>query len=208
MPTPFRGENHEPDLSFIEAAARAIAPVLRPGNLVLLESTSPVGATEQMAAWLAEARPDLTFPQSAGEASDIRVAYCPERVLPGRVMQELIHNDRVIGGMTPRCSRAAVALYRIFVAGEYGADKRDVVLGRLGQAGFSLIAEPETTAVRLKGCRQARRKGVVGRDSQRFVERLVGLQEARHVGFHDGLLHGQRRIMKLVGSRARHKAGG
>lgn len=118
VPTPFRGEDHEPDLSYIEAAIRAIAPVLRPGNLIVLESTSPVGATEQMAAWLAEARPDLTFPQAAGEASDVRVAYCPERVLPGKVMQELIHNDRVIGGMTPRCSQAAVALYRTFVDGD------------------------------------------------------------------------------------------
>ncbi len=118
VPTPFRGNDHEPDLSYIEAAARAIAPVLSPGNLVVLESTSPVGATEQLAGWLAEARPDLSFPQAAGDASDIRIAYCPERVLPGKVMQELIHNDRVIGGMTPRCSDAAVALYKLFVEGD------------------------------------------------------------------------------------------
>ncbi|WP_225205322.1 UDP-N-acetyl-D-mannosamine dehydrogenase [Novosphingobium huizhouense] len=117
VPTPFRGD-HEPDLSYIEAAARAIAPVLRAGNLVVLESTSPVGATEQMAAWLAEARPDLTFPQSDGEGSDIRIAYCPERVLPGHVLRELVENDRVIGGMTPRCSSAACALYSTFVMGE------------------------------------------------------------------------------------------
>ncbi|MCX7559711.1 UDP-N-acetyl-D-mannosamine dehydrogenase [Sulfitobacter sp. F26204] len=118
VPTPFKGEKHEPDLRFIEAAARAIAPVLEPGNLVILESTSPVGATEAMAAWLAEARPDLSFPQDAGEASDIRIAHCPERVLPGKVMQELIHNDRVIGGMTPACSERAVTLYKTFVTGE------------------------------------------------------------------------------------------
>lgn len=118
VPTPFKGDNHEPDLSFIEAAARAIAPVLEPGNLVVLESTCPVGATEQMAAWLAEARPDLTFPQTHGRQSDIRVAHCPERVLPGKVMQELIQNDRVIGGMTPLCSTMAAALYKIFVRGE------------------------------------------------------------------------------------------
>ncbi len=117
VPTPFKGD-HEPDLSYIEAAARAIAPVLEAGNLVVLESTSPVGATEQLAAWLAEARPDLTFPQTAGEASDIRVAYCPERVLPGHVLRELVDNDRVIGGMTPRCSQAACALYGTFVQGE------------------------------------------------------------------------------------------
>lgn len=118
VPTPFKGENHDPDLSFIEAAARAIAPVLEAGNLVILESTSPVGATEAMAGWLAEARPDLSFPQDAGEASDIRVAHCPERVLPGKVMRELITNDRVIGGMTPACSEAAASLYRAFVTGE------------------------------------------------------------------------------------------
>jgi UDP-N-acetyl-D-mannosaminuronic acid dehydrogenase len=118
VPTPFKGENHDPDLGFIEAAARAIAPVLEPGNLVILESTSPVGATEAMAGWLAEARPDLSFPQTAGEASDIRVAHCPERVLPGKVMQELITNDRVIGGITPACSEAAAQLYRTFVTGD------------------------------------------------------------------------------------------
>ncbi|WP_257558112.1 UDP-N-acetyl-D-mannosamine dehydrogenase [Sphingobium sp. CFD-2] len=118
VPTPFQGDDHTPDLTYIQSAARAIAPVLSSGNLVVLESTSPVGATELLAAWLAEARPDLTFPQSAGESSDIRVAHCPERVLPGKVMQELIHNDRVIGGMTRKCSDAAVALYKIFVDGE------------------------------------------------------------------------------------------
>jgi UDP-N-acetyl-D-mannosaminuronic acid dehydrogenase len=118
VPTPFKGENHDPDLGYIEAACRSIAPVLCAGNLVVLESTSPVGATEAMAGWLAAARPDLTFPQGAREASDIRIAHCPERVLPGKVMQELITNDRVIGGMTPRCSAEAVALYKSFVSGE------------------------------------------------------------------------------------------
>lgn len=118
VPTPFKGDNHEPDLSYIEAASRAIAPVLKKGDLVILESTSPVGATETMAEWLASARPDLTFPQTAGELSDIRIAHCPERVLPGKVMQELITNDRIIGGMTKRCSELAADLYRTFVTGE------------------------------------------------------------------------------------------
>ena len=77
-----------------------------------------MGATEQMAAWMAESRPDLTFPQSHGEDSDIRVAHCPERVLPGQVLRELVQNDRVIGGMTPKCSAAAAALYKLFVKGE------------------------------------------------------------------------------------------
>lgn len=118
VPTPFKGDNHEPDLSYIEAASKAIAPVLQKGNLVILESTSPVGATEQMAEWLAEARPDLTFPQTHGESSDIRIAHCPERVLPGHVLRELVQNDRVVGGMTAKCSEQACALYKTFVEGE------------------------------------------------------------------------------------------
>lgn len=118
VPTPFKGDNHDPDLSYIEAASKAIAPVLKQGDLVILESTSPVGATEQMAAWLAEARPDLSFPQTHGEESDIRIAHCPERVLPGHVLRELVQNDRVVGGMTAKCSAAACALYKTFVEGE------------------------------------------------------------------------------------------
>ncbi|MUT69303.1 UDP-N-acetyl-D-mannosamine dehydrogenase [Stutzerimonas frequens] len=117
VPTPFKGD-HEPDLSYIESASKAIAPVLKKGDLVILESTSPVGATEQMAEWMAEARPDLTFPQTHGEESDIRVAHCPERVLPGHVLRELVQNDRVIGGMTLKCSEKAAALYKTFVEGE------------------------------------------------------------------------------------------
>ena len=117
VPTPFK-EVHKPDVSYIEAAAKSIAPVLKKGDVVILESTSPVGTTEKMAEWLAAARPDLSFPQHAGEQSDIRVAHCPERVLPGQVMRELVENDRVIGGMTPKCSEAAVELYRVFVRGE------------------------------------------------------------------------------------------
>ncbi len=122
VPTPFFSNkeqgDHQPDLSYIEAASNAIAPVLQKGNLVILESTSPVGATEQMAAWLSEARPDLTFPQTHGNDADIRIAHCPERVLPGHVMRELVENDRVIGGMSPTCSEAAVRLYKTFVRGE------------------------------------------------------------------------------------------
>ena len=117
VPTPFK-ENHQPDLSYVEAASCAIAPVLKKGDLVILESTSPVGTTEKMAHWLATARPDLTFPQTHDEQSDIRIAYCPERVLPGHVLHELIHNDRIMGGMTPRCSALAVQLYQLFVEGE------------------------------------------------------------------------------------------
>ncbi|MFH4468706.1 UDP-N-acetyl-D-mannosamine dehydrogenase [Vibrio diabolicus] len=122
VPTPFlpckEGEVPAPDLSYIEAASKAIAPVLKKGDLVILESTSPVGATEQMAAWLAEARDDLTFPQTHGEQADVNIAHCPERVLPGHVVRELVENDRVIGGMSTRCSERSVELYRIFVQGE------------------------------------------------------------------------------------------
>jgi UDP-N-acetyl-D-mannosaminuronic acid dehydrogenase len=122
VPTPFKpcefGDIPQPDLSYIESAAKAIAPILKKGDLVILESTSPVGATEQMAAWLADARQDLSFPQVAGELADINVAHCPERVLPGKVVTELVQNDRVIGGMSKRCSERSVELYKTFVMGE------------------------------------------------------------------------------------------
>jgi UDP-N-acetyl-D-mannosaminuronic acid dehydrogenase len=121
VPTPFKDGPtgpHHPDMEYIESASKSVAAVLKSGDLVILESTSPVGATEQMAAWLAEARPDLTFPQTHGEDSDIRIAHCPERVLPGQVLRELVQNDRVIGGMTPKCSEAATRLYKTFVQGE------------------------------------------------------------------------------------------
>ncbi|WP_349921791.1 UDP-N-acetyl-D-mannosamine dehydrogenase [Aeromonas veronii] len=117
VPTPFQGENKEPDLSFIQQAAISLAPCLKPGNLVILESTSPVGTTEKMANWLSEARPDLTFPHTAkaGVCSDVKVAYCPERVLPGHVVRELVDNDRIIGGLDTASTEAAMVFYRLFV---------------------------------------------------------------------------------------------
>jgi UDP-N-acetyl-D-mannosaminuronic acid dehydrogenase len=118
VPTPFKGEDHEPNLDYIEAATRSLAKVLKKGDLVILESTSPVGTTEKMSAWLAEERPDLTFPHQVGEESDIRVAHCPERILPGQMIRELVENDRVIGGITPKCTQAAKELYQTFVKGE------------------------------------------------------------------------------------------
>lgn len=117
VPTPFK-EGYEPDLSYIRAAAKMIAPVLKTGDLVILESTSPIGATEQLAEWLAEARTDLSFPQQAGEEADVQVAHCPERVLPGHVVRELVENDRIIGGMTARASEMAVAMYKKVVQGD------------------------------------------------------------------------------------------
>lgn len=136
VPTPFK-DQHAPDLKYIKAACCSIAPVLRPGNLVILESTSPVGATEKLSEWLAAARPDLSFPQNCGEASDIRIAYCPERVLPGKVLHELIENDRVIGGMTDKCSHAAVALYKTFVNGEcFATNTRTAEMCKLTENSF------------------------------------------------------------------------
>lgn len=117
VPTPFK-DGHLPDLSFVQNAAESIAPFLKKGGLVVLESTSPVGTTEIIAERLSFLRPDLTFPQICGVDSDIRIAYCPERVLPGKILYELVHNDRIIGGITPRCSEAAKQLYKTFVEGE------------------------------------------------------------------------------------------
>ncbi|WP_137898073.1 UDP-N-acetyl-D-mannosamine dehydrogenase [Sphingomonas sp. 2SG] len=116
VPTPF-GEDHAPDIAYVLQAATTIASVLKPGDAIILESTSPVGTTERVRDLLAELRPDLRVPGRAGEAADIAIAYCPERVLPGRILVELIDNDRVIGGITPRCARKALTFYRRFVRG-------------------------------------------------------------------------------------------
>lgn len=116
VPTPFK-DDHKPDLSYIETATKAMAPVLEKGNIVILESTSPVGTTEKMAKWLAEARPDLTIPTKSNSEGDIFIAHCPERVLPGNVLYELVHNDRVIGGINEISSLKAKSVYEIFVQG-------------------------------------------------------------------------------------------
>ena len=94
VPTPFK-DNHQPDLSYVESAAKTIAPHLKAGDLVILESTSPVGTTEKLTDWLTAERPDLSFPSQKGEHSDIRVAHCPERVLPGKILDEVVNNARV-----------------------------------------------------------------------------------------------------------------
>lgn len=119
VPTPVgHDDNHLPDVSYVQSAGRAIAPVLKKGDLVILESTSPVGTTSMLAQLMSELRPDLSFPHQSGEDSDIRLAYCPERIIPGRMLQELVENDRIIGGMTPACARRAAALYKRFVKGD------------------------------------------------------------------------------------------
>lgn len=136
VPTPFT-DGHKPDLRYIEVAARSLAPVLSKGNLVILESTSPVGTTEKLAEWLAAWRPDLTFPQQAGEEADIQIAYCPERVLPGRVVHELVANDRVIGGMTRAAVTSAIELYKVFVEGALVAtDARTAEMCKLTENSF------------------------------------------------------------------------
>ena len=116
VPTPF-SDDHVPDISYVLSAARSIAPVLKSGDLVILESTSPVGTTEQVRDLLADLRPDLHMPGRNGRECDVAIAYCPERVLPGRILVELIDNDRCIGGITPRCARKAMSFYRRFVRG-------------------------------------------------------------------------------------------
>lgn len=117
VPTPFK-DGHKPDVSYIKAAANSIAPVLEKGNLVILESTSPVGTTEELSVWLAEMRPDLKFPHQEGDDADIQIAYCPERVLPGKILKELVANDRVIGGLSAHSTEKAIALYKTFVKGK------------------------------------------------------------------------------------------
>jgi UDP-N-acetyl-D-mannosaminuronic acid dehydrogenase len=121
VPTPF-DKAHAPDVSYVLAAGRAAAPVLKAGDVVILESTSPVGTTEQLRDLIAELRPDLKVPGGnqgglSRETPDIAIAYCPERVLPGRILEELTNNDRSIGGITPRCARKALAFYKRFVRG-------------------------------------------------------------------------------------------
>ncbi len=117
VPTPLTA-SREPDVTYVQQAARSIAPVLERGNLIIIESTVPVGTTERIAAMLARLRKDLVFPDGSGGKADVSIAYCPERVLPGRILTELVHNDRCIGGLTPACARHACRLYDIFLQGQ------------------------------------------------------------------------------------------
>jgi len=118
VPTPL-SDDKKPVLDYVYAASRSIAPHLKRGDLVILESTSPVGTTEAIAKVLEEARPDLIIPVAGGdEDADIAIAYCPERVLPGRILRELVENDRCVGGLTPACAAKARSFYEQFVRGE------------------------------------------------------------------------------------------
>ena len=117
VPTPFR-EGHQPDLTYVERATRSIAKVLTGGEVVILESTVPPGTTRLMSAWIAEERPDLRLPHEHPDDADVFVAHCPERVLPGKILIELVTNDRLVGGLTTRCAERAARLYRRFVRGK------------------------------------------------------------------------------------------
>jgi UDP-N-acetyl-D-mannosaminuronic acid dehydrogenase len=137
VPTPFK-DGHKPDLSFIQKAAKAIAPVLEKGNLVILESTSPVGTTEKLSKWLQELRPDLYFPGQTSQEPNVYVAHCPERVLPGRVLEELVSNDRIIGGMSFKCAEKAIELYKVFVRGDcISTNARTAEMAKLTENSFS-----------------------------------------------------------------------
>ena len=116
VPTPI-DKDKRPDLRSVMAAVDSISGVLRPGNLVILESTSPIGTTEEIARKIVDNRSDLKIGSSEGSKAEISVAYCPERVLPGRILSELVNNDRCIGGITPQCARRAQRFYKTFVRG-------------------------------------------------------------------------------------------
>ena len=117
VPTPFN-EDHTADLSYIRSAVESLAPRLRGGEIVILESTSPPGTTQLMSEWIAELRPDLHLPHNTDAVPDVYVAHCPERVLPGRIMIEMLTNDRVVGGVTRKCAEVAASIYRVFCQGE------------------------------------------------------------------------------------------
>ncbi|NVK74110.1 MAG: UDP-N-acetyl-D-mannosamine dehydrogenase [Oceanospirillaceae bacterium] len=136
VPTPFK-EDKKPDLSYVEQATRSISKVLKKGDLVILESTSPVGTTDKMANWLSEERPDLKVPSSNSSISDIFLAHCPERVLPGHVLRELVENDRIIGGINQTSSQMAVDFYKTFVNGGcYITDAKTAEMAKLTENTF------------------------------------------------------------------------
>ena len=136
VPTPFDA-NHAPDISYVLEAAANIAAVLKTGDTVIIESTSPVGTTDKVRELIAGLRPDLKVPGNGCATPDISIAYCPERVLPGKILEELINNDRSIGGVTPRCARKALTFYKRFVRGEcVTTDARSAEMTKLVENAF------------------------------------------------------------------------
>jgi UDP-N-acetyl-D-mannosaminuronic acid dehydrogenase len=136
VPTPF-DENHAPDISYVLTAAANIAAVLKSGDTIILESTSPVGTTDQVRDLIGQLRSDLKIPGITNQTPDISIAYCPERVLPGRILEELTNNDRSIGGITPRCARKALTFYKRFVRGEcIVTDARSAEMTKLVENAF------------------------------------------------------------------------
>jgi len=136
VPTPF-AEDHQADLTYVRAAAEAVAPVLKGGEVVILESTSPPGTTRQLSSWLAHLRPNLKFPTDGLGRPDVFVAHCPERVLPGRIMIEMVTNDRVVGGLTSECAERAADVYRTFCQGEIAlTDADSAELAKLAENAF------------------------------------------------------------------------
>ncbi len=117
VPTPFKN-GKKPDLKYVKAAVKSLAPVLKKGDLVVIESTCPVGTTDRVSFWMSNDRPELSFPHNKDGPCDINVAHSPERVLPGRAMIELVSNDRVVGGVSEACGIRTQTLYRIAVKGE------------------------------------------------------------------------------------------
>jgi UDP-N-acetyl-D-mannosaminuronic acid dehydrogenase len=136
VPTPF-DDNHAPDISYVLDAAKSIATVLKQGDTIILESTSPVGTTDRVRDMIAKLRPDLKVPGIGSNTPDISIAYCPERVLPGRILEELTNNDRSIGGVTARCARKALTFYKRFVRGEcVVTDARSAEMTKLVENAF------------------------------------------------------------------------
>ena len=117
VPTPLNDNDKSPDLTFIKSAADLISPVISRGNLIILESTSPVGTTKLLATWMYQKRPELNFPGITNKKTDIFISYCPERVLPGKILKELKENDRIIGGLCEDSADLAETFYKKFVTG-------------------------------------------------------------------------------------------
>jgi UDP-N-acetyl-D-mannosaminuronic acid dehydrogenase len=138
VPTPFK-DNHKPDLSYIKASVKSLAPLLKRKNIVVLESTSPVGTTEKIMNWMKDIRPDLNFPVfgETDSSADISIAYCPERVLPGNAIYEMVKNDRIIGGITANCSNNVIDLYKTFIEADcLITDCRTAELSKLVENAF------------------------------------------------------------------------